>query len=153
MPVVRTPARDRAAEIDAAIDAVVTGAGPVVLANGSAARRIRFVTDTPPIDGWLPFGAAVGETAVDGDTLLVGLGAAAIEHARRAGLAAGALLRGGDIGVEAPPGRPDLLAPLIDGLVTGYPGAESVTLRLPEPDLADAEQGRLAADVARLAAG
>jgi leucyl aminopeptidase len=148
MPVVRTPARDRAAEIDAAIDAVTTGAGPVVLADGSAARRIRFVTETPPIAGWLPFGAAVGETAVDGDTLLVGLGAAAVEHARRAGLAAGALLRGGDYAVEAPA---DLLPALVDGLVSGYSGVEAVTLRLPGERLADAEQGRLAADVARLA--
>jgi leucyl aminopeptidase len=39
----------------------------------------------------------------------------------------------------------------VDGLVTGYPGTEPVTLHVPPARLAGAERGLLAADVARLA--
>jgi leucyl aminopeptidase len=150
--------RDRAAEIDAAIDAVVDASGPVTVAAGDAARRITAVTaDSVPAadgDGWLPFGAAVGEVAAGGSTLRVGLGPAAdltAEQARRAGVAAGALLRAGPVAVDQPADQPDLLAALVDGLVTGYPGTDPVSLQVPAAFLADAERGLLAADVARLA--
>ena len=143
-------ARDRVAEIEAAIDAVVTGDGPVTLATGSADRRIRFTTE-PSAGGWLPFGAAAGEISADGDTLLAGLGAATVEDARRAGAAAGARLGGGTVAVDPPAGRAGLVPALVDGLVSGYPGTEPVALHLPGPHLAAAGRGRLAADVARLA--
>src|SRR5258705_11074345 len=83
--------RDYAAEIDAAIDAVLDAAGPVtVRADPPVARRLTFTTaDGPTADGgdWLPFRAGVGELSAAGQMLQVGLGPAAeltAEPARRA---------------------------------------------------------------------
>jgi leucyl aminopeptidase len=150
--------RDRVAEIEAAIDAVVDGSGPVAVAAGdSAERRITFVTSDRPgaedFDAWLPFGAGAGELAAAGPALRVGLGPAAgltAERARRAAVAAGARLRGGVVAVAHPDDRPDLLPALVDGLATGYAGAEAVTLHVRGPLVTGAERGLLAADVGRL---
>ncbi|MFG2040530.1 M17 family metallopeptidase [Dactylosporangium sp. NPDC048998] len=157
-PTPRRPARAWAAEIDQAIDAVVDGAGPVaVAADAPIARRIAFVTrDDRPADAgaWLPFGAEVGELSADGDVLRVGLGPATsltAERARRAAAVAGARLSTGPVAVQLPDGRSDLVPALIDGLVTGCRGIGPVTLHVAQARLADAERGRLDADVARLA--
>ncbi|WP_432840221.1 M17 family metallopeptidase [Dactylosporangium sp. CA-092794] len=150
--------RDWVADIEAGIAAVAAAAGPVRVAAAGPLpeRRIAFVTrerrpaDTDP---WLPFEAAPGELSAAAGVLRVGLGAAAgltAETARRAATAAGARLSGGAVAVELPPDRPDLVPALIDGLVTGCPGA-GVTLHVPPDRLAAAEEGLLAADVARLA--
>jgi leucyl aminopeptidase len=140
--------RDRAAEIEAAIDAVIAGAGTI--AAGPADRRIRFevagrVDPGQAGPGWLPFTGALGSMSAEGDTLRVGLGdAPTAESARRAAAAASELLPEGPVEVETPvfPG------PVVDGLRFARPGA---ALRVPAESLADAERGRVASDVARLA--
>ncbi|MCO8274904.1 M17 family metallopeptidase [Actinoplanes sp. TRM 88003] len=134
-----TDKRDRAAEIAAAADAVVTGIGPVTVDAGKADRGIAFVPSVPT-GGWAPH--------VRGDTLLVALGEVpTAETARRAAIAAGARLRSGDtVAVSAPPG---LTGPVVDGLITGAPA--ETTLLVDEAQLPDALRGQLAADVARLA--
>jgi leucyl aminopeptidase len=135
--------RDRVAEIEAAIDAVVKPTGAVTA--GSAARRIKFETTIPPENGWLPFTGALGSTAVDGATLRVGLGDdPTVEDARRAATAASALLPDEPVLVETPV----FVGAVVDGLSAVKPGTP---LRVPEESLADAERGRLASDVARLA--
>ena len=155
-------ARDRAAEIDAAIDAVA-GTGPVTVDAGSALRRVGFehAAGTVPAGGWLPFGGRAGELSAAGDTLRVGLGPrgatepggrSAIESARAAAVAAGACLTGGDVEVLVPSGCAGLVAALVDGLATGCPTGEPVRLLLPADQLADARRGLLAAAVAGLAA-
>jgi len=155
------PARDRAAEIDAAI-AAVTGTGRVTVGTGEASRRVRFEHARQPgeAEGWLPFTGRVGELAAAGDTLRVGLGSpvtepgspSAVETARTAAGAAGAQLAGGDVEVLVPEGSPELVAALVDGLATGCRGTEPVRLLLPPGQLADARRGLLAAAVAGLAA-
>ncbi|SNR91848.1 M17 family metallopeptidase [Blastococcus mobilis] len=156
------PARDRAAEIDAAITAV-TGTGPVTVDTGGAPRRVRFEHAPQPVpaESWLPFTGRAGELAVAGDTLRVGLGArgamdpgspSAIESARTAALAAGGCLTGGDVEVRVPEGCAELVAALVDGLAAGCRAAQPVRLLLPADHLADARRGLLAAAVARLAA-
>jgi hypothetical protein len=135
--------RDRVAEIEAAIDAVVKPTGAVTA--GSAARRIKFETTIPPENGWLPFTGALGSTAVDGATLRVGLGDdPTVEDARRAATAASALLPDEPVLVETPV----FVGAVVDGLGAVKPGTP---LRVPKESLADAERGRLASDVARLA--
>lgn len=151
-------AREHAAEIDAAIDAVVDGSGPVAVSHdASAGRRIVFTASDGPLPEageWLPFRAEVGELSADGEVLRVGLGPVAgltAERARRAGTAAGARLRAGIIAVELPDVPADLVQALVDGLATGCPAEAAVTLRVPAPLLAAAERGVLAAEVGRLA--
>jgi leucyl aminopeptidase len=150
-------ARDFAAEIDAAIDAVVDARGPVAVSGEtSAPRRIRFVTadgSEPQTSGWLPFRAELGELRADGDVLWVGLGPGpvTVEDARRAAAAAGAQLPPGDTAIEPPDGGPDLIPALVDGLATGYPGTDAVMVHVAPSARAAAERGLLAADVARLA--
>jgi leucyl aminopeptidase len=136
--------RDRVAEIAAAADAVVTGTGPVTVDAGKADRLIEFVPSTP-VSGW----SVADGTAVNGDTLLVELGdAPTVETARRVAIAAGARLSGGPVAVSAPPA---LIEPIIDGLITGAPPGNEVTLLVDEGQLPSAVRGQLAADVARLA--
>ncbi|MBM2615655.1 leucyl aminopeptidase family protein [Actinoplanes sp. LDG1-06] len=131
-----TNRRDRAAEIAAAADAVITGTGPVAIDIGPASRRIEFLPGVVDYDPWAP--------AVETRR---GLGDLSVESARRAGTEAGALLTGGPIGVTCPP---ELAAPIVDGLITGAaPGVEA-TLLVDEPLLPAALRGQLAADVARL---
>ncbi|WP_369138054.1 M17 family metallopeptidase [Modestobacter versicolor] len=158
----RAGSRDRAAEIDAAIDAV-TGAGMVTVGTGTATRRVRFEHALPPAgaEGWLPFTGRAGELAAAGDTLRVGLGPrsaaepgapSAVESARAAAAAAGACLTGGDVEVVVPDGGTDLVAALVDGLATGCPATGPVRLLLPADQLPEARRGLLAAAVAGLAA-
>jgi leucyl aminopeptidase len=137
-------ARDRVAEIEAAIDAVVGGAGAVTA--GSAARRIKFETTVrAPGGGWLPFTGARGSMTADGATLRVGLGDdPSVEDARRAATAASPLLPDEPVLVETPA----FVGAVVDGLSSARPGT---ALRVPEESLAEAQRGRLAADVARLA--
>jgi leucyl aminopeptidase len=139
--------RDRVAEIEAAIDAVVDDTGTVTA--GSAARRVKFETtpaSTPSrADGWLPFTGAAGSMSVDGATLRVGLGSSpTVEDARRAATAASAVLPGEPVLVETPV----FVEAVVDGLSSARAGTP---LRVPEESLADAKRGRLASDVARLA--
>jgi leucyl aminopeptidase len=151
-------ARDRAAEIDAAIAAVTGSSGPVqVRAGHRRHRRVEFIhrDDVGSTNStWLPFGAELGELSANGATLRVGLGAAAgssVENARRAGVAAGAQLDRGEVDVGFPAGSPALIAALVDGMATGYVQADPVTL-LVEPDAySAAAAGVLAADTVRLA--
>jgi leucyl aminopeptidase len=143
--------RDRTAEIEAAIHAVVTGEGPVALSAGtSVSRTCLFVHDSSGADdGWTVFTGAVGETAAVGSTLRVGLGSRPTpEHARKAGTAAGALLRGGDVAIDAPN---RLVDAIVDGVATGYRGQDRLTLHVPSEAAEAASRGLLAADVARLA--
>jgi leucyl aminopeptidase len=137
-------ARDRAAEIEAAIDAVVSGTGAVTA--GSAARRVKFETAAAaPAGGWMPFTGSLGAVAADGATLRVGLGdAPAVEDARRAATVASALLPDEPVLVETPA----FVGAVIDGLSTLRSGT---SLRVPQESLAEAQRGRLASDVARLA--
>jgi leucyl aminopeptidase len=137
-------ARDRVAEIEAAIDAVVTGTGAVTA--GSAARRVKFETAaSAPDGGWMPFTGSLGAVAADGATLRVGLGdAPTVEDARRAATVASALLPDEPVLVETPA----FVGAIIDGLSTVRSGT---SFRVPEESLADAERGLLASDVARLA--
>jgi leucyl aminopeptidase len=132
------------AEIEAAVDAVAGGTGAVTA--GSAARRVKFETATSAdAAAWLPFTGALGSTAVDGATLRVGLGASpTVEDARRAAAGVSALLPDEPVLVETPV----FVGAVVDGLSESSPGTP---LRVPEESLADAERGRLAADVARLA--
>jgi leucyl aminopeptidase len=138
--------RDRVAEIEAAIDAVVNGAGAVTA--GSAARRVKFettVTSPSPEGGWMPFTGAIGSTAVDGATLRVGLGASpTVEDARRAAAAASAHLPDEPVLVETPV----FVGAVVDGLSSVRSGTP---IRVQKESLADAERGRLASDVTRLA--
>ena len=132
------------AEIEAAIDAVVTGTGAVTA--GSAARRVKFETAaSAPDGGWMPFTGSLGAVAADGATLRVGLGdAPTVEDARRAATVASALLPDEPVLVETPA----FVGAIIDGLSTVRSGT---SFRVPEESLADAERGLLASDVARLA--
>jgi leucyl aminopeptidase len=135
--------RDRAAEIEAAIDAVVTGTGAVTA--GSAARRVKFETTVSADGGWLPFTGSLGSMAADGATLRVGMGASpTVEQARRAAAGASALLPDEPVLIETPL----FTGAVVDGLSESSPGTP---LRVPKESLAEAERGRLAADVARLA--
>jgi leucyl aminopeptidase len=136
--------RDRAAEIQAAIDAVVDGAGSVTA--GSAARMVKFETTSgSPGGGWLPFDGSLGSVAADGGTLRVGLGDdPTIEDARRAATVASAFLPGEPVRVETPV----FLGAVIDGLSSLRSGTP---LRVRKESLAEAQRGRLASDVARLA--
>ena len=162
----RPRGRDRIAEIDAAISAVVDHAGPVSLAAGrSAALSVQFLyadeaAQVPAgTSRLLPFTGAPGELRTDADVLLVGLGprsgdeaqASAIEGARRAATAAGAQLPGGDVAVNLTAVLPQLAPALIDGLATGFGARGALRLIVDPALLAEAEQGLLAADVARLA--
>lgn len=158
VPVAASPGRDRGAEIGAAVDAVIDSVGPVcVAAAGPAQRRIVFETtdsSTRATDGWMPFTATPGQLSVDRDVLRVGLGPAAqltVERAWLAAAAAGSVLQPGAVGLEVPDGHDDLVPTLVDGLVSGYAGPGPVTLRVPAALVPAAEQGLLAADVARLA--
>ncbi|MBL7255499.1 hypothetical protein [Paractinoplanes lichenicola] len=126
--------RDRAAEIAAAADAVTAGTGPVTVDVGKADRHLTFVPGSVVRDPW---------SAFDGE---VGLGVLSPESARRAGVEAAALLSGGPVEVAGPP---ELIGPIVDGLITGCPG--EATLLVDEALLPAALRGRLAADVARLA--
>jgi leucyl aminopeptidase len=154
-------ARDRAAEIDAAITAV-TGTGPVTVEVGRAPRQVRFEHAPAVADPgeWLPFTGRAGELSAAGTTLRVGLGdpwtaapgsASAVESARTAATAAGAQLTGGDVEVLVPSGHPELLGAAVDGLATGYRAAAPVRLLVPEDQLTAARRGVLAAAVTRLA--
>jgi leucyl aminopeptidase len=138
-----TGARDRVAEIEAAIDAVVGGTGAVTA--GSAARRVKFETTTSPDGGWLPFTGELGSMTAEGATLRVGLGSSpTVEDARRAAAGASALLPDEPVLIETPV----FVGAVVDGLSESSPGTP---LRVQKESLADAERGRLAADVARLA--
>ncbi|MBU2666156.1 leucyl aminopeptidase family protein [Actinoplanes bogorensis] len=119
----RPRGRNRAEEISAAADAVVTGTGPVSVSVGTASRLVRFVEE-----GDVPLGPSP-----------------TVESARDAATKAGARIRTGTIGVEAPA---HLITPIVDGLITGM---DSGTLYVDEPQLPAALRGALAADVARLA--
>jgi leucyl aminopeptidase len=136
--------RDRVAEIEAAIDAVVNGTGAVTA--GSAARRIKFETTVASVDGgWLPFTGALGSMAADGATLRVGLGDdPTVEDARRAATAASEFLPDEPVLVETPV----FVGAVVDGLSSLRSGTP---LRVQKESLADAQRGRLASDVARLA--
>lgn len=124
--------RDRVAEIEAAADAVVTGAGPVTVRAGSATRRIEFVR------------SEVSPVLAEGETLRVGLGAApTTETARRVATEAGFFAHDKATAVSAPA---ELIGSIIDGLISG--GA--VSLLVDEPHLPAALRAQLFADVARL---
>lgn len=108
----------------------------------------------------MTFAGLQGELAPAGGALRVGLGPrtgqetkgrSSVEAAREAAVAAGARMTGGDIEVTWPEESLPLVPALIDGLASGYAGAEPVRL-LVAPDVQDAaERGLLAADVNRLA--
>lgn len=148
--------RDRTAEIVDALGALTGSPRRVTVEAGSGAgRQLRFVHTEDVADapaGWLPFTGAAGELAVDGITLLVGLGArtASVESARRAARRAGQELSGA-VDVSFPPAAEPLVAGLIDGLVSGECGEAPVRLLVPDDALEAARQGLLAADVSRLA--
>ena len=149
--------RDRAAEIVTAIGTLTGGPRRVTVGAGSGGdRQLRFVHAedvAAPSAGWLPFTGARGELAVEGNTLMVGLGSrpVSIESARIAARSAGKELTGA-VEVSFPPGSAALVEALIDGLATGECGNEPVQLLVSETALDAAERGLLAADVSRLAA-
>ena len=151
-------ARDRAAEIDAAITAVVDTRGPVSVAAGTAARRtVRFehATGPAPAGGWLPFTGRRGELSADGPVLRVGLGPSGdgdpVEVGRAVASVAGVRLPAGDVLVTLPDGPPELVGAVVDGLASGYAGPGPVRLLLPPGSVPGAARGLLAADVVRLA--
>jgi leucyl aminopeptidase len=83
--------------------------------------------------------------AADGATLRVGLGSSpTIEDARRAAAGASALLPDEPVLIETPV----FVDAVVDGLSETSPGTP---LRVQKESLPDAERGRIAADVARLA--
>lgn len=158
--------RDRTAEIDAAISAVIDRAGPVSLAAGdSGPLTVRFLYADEAAhvpagsSSLLPFTGAPGELRADADVLLVGLGrraddvasASAIETARAAATAAGAQLPGGDVAVDLTSVSPELVPALVDGLATECTAGDPVRLVVDPSLLPAAERGSLAADVSRLA--
>ena len=157
--------RDRAGEIDAAIAALTADSGPIAIdtpANrADGEREIRFVTRQQPLPqrsggDWLPFHANVAEIAVDGPTLLVGLGAPttgpdALENARAAGAAAAARLTGGQVRIDAPTRSPAIVAAIVEGLACGYRGDSPVQLHIDPTVAAAARRGLLVADALRLA--
>lgn len=156
-----TPAvpRDRDAEIEVAINAATSGAGPIRLSDGAATARIEFAGPSGADDSpWLPFTGAIGELRAEGNTLRVGVGdplgpIGDVERARAAGEAAGAALTPGTAVELSFPGLPpQLVSAAVDGLASGYAGAGEVEVVV-EPGLrAAAEHGLLTAGVGRLAA-
>ena len=156
--------RDRAAEIDSAIEALTGAAGLVRArvsppsAQAETKRELTFVyaedAGTAPVNGWLPFAGAAGELGAEGVTLWVGLGPSATsttETARHAAQIAGAHLAGGDITVQVPGADPALLGAVVDGLASGYDGTDPVDLLVDPDGLDPARAGILAADTVRLA--
>lgn len=153
----RQAGRDRATEIDVAIDAVIDGTGPVRLVEGRADRRMLFGGPEAAVQAgpWARFAGATGELCANGDTLLVGIGdaadARAVEQVRTAASAAAANLDGGRVEVAFSSAPVELVRAAIDGLASGYCGAEPVSLVVADELWPAAEAGLLAADVVRLA--
>ncbi len=150
-------ARDRVAEIDLAIAILTRAVGPVsVRAGTDGERQLRFVHSEDVAEqetAWMPFTGALGARAVSGDRLTVGLGPhsqSTVETARRAAASVGPQLSAGTIGVTLPPGRPELVGPLIDGLGTSFDGDQPVQLLVDPSSVRAARLGILAADTVRL---
>jgi leucyl aminopeptidase len=151
-------ARDRAAEITAAVRAVVDGDGPVSITGttaGDGTPTVRFVpaTDLPqPGSAWTAPARQAADTVAVGADLYVSLGAGVVdaETARRAGAAAGALLPAGPVRIELPTGFTHPVA-AFDGLVTAC-RATGVDLHVAPELVGAAGVGLLAADIGRLAA-
>ena len=155
-------ARDRAAEIDAAIIALTAGAGPVSVratdrSAPASSRLIQFVHTQDLADeadgSWSKFSGEVGQLSGVGPTLRVGLGPAdsvSLETARGAAALAGQQLTRGSVRVVLPTGGHALIEAVVDGLAGGYPGSEPVEILIDPEDLASARRGILAADTVRL---
>lgn len=150
--------RNRTAEIESAIAALIDPAGPMTVAAGPGGdRRIEFIhsEDVPGQGaGWMPFRGEIGDLSADDATLRVGLGSVpdfSVDGARRAAGFAGAHLPGGAIELQVPDRAAHLVGALVDGLVTSYTGTEQVQLLVNAASLADARAGLLAADTVRLA--
>ena len=147
-------------EVEAAFATAVAGGRVTVVAQSDAppARTVDVVfADDVGVDStaWLPFTADAGSLTADGPVLRVGLGtrtAADAESVRRSCTAAGAALTAGDVTVSLPE---DLGAAAVraavDGLVSGYPGADEVRLHVPVRHLETARRGVRDAEVVRLA--
>jgi leucyl aminopeptidase len=143
-------ARDRAAEIAAAITAATTG-GVDLSGHGSADRRI-VGTVVGRDSTWLPFLATPSELRADGDTLLVGLGTEpSPETLRAAATAAGAVTTDGDVLAELPVLSADATRAWFDGLASGISPNRQVRLLMAGGVPAAAREGLIAAEAVRLA--
>ena len=154
--------RDREAEIDAAVAVLAGSPAPVSAGTGTAARRIRFLHCDDVVDeagdGWSPFHGRVGELAVRGSELQVGLGAraehvdrgSALESARSTASMAANRLPDGDVALEVPNDVAGLVAAVVDGLADGHAGTGSTRLLVDPSVLAEARRGLLIAAAVRL---